>query len=174
MRRRRIFKPARSTARPGRTLALLGGLVIAGVLAGVLSPGDLMGSAPRTQEWRALPSEVAVLDGETLRLGDRILRLHGVSAPPRGAACGPVPDCGGAATAELARLVRDRAVECRIYGRDGFGRGLGVCRAGGVEVNAALVGAGWAHADGNAIPALAAMEALARAEGRGMWAAGPR
>ncbi len=141
---------------------------MAGVLGAVLNPGALLGSAPRSQEWRALPAEVAVLDGETLRLGERVLRLHGVMAPGRGIACGAWGDCGAAAAAALARLVRDQAVECRIYGRDGFGRGLGQCRAGGIDLNAALVGHGWASA--TAAP-LAPAEAEARQAGRGMWAA---
>lgn len=140
-------------------------------LAAVLNPGDLLGSAPRSHEWRALPADVAVLDGETLRMGERIIRLHGLSVPPRGQACGAVADCGAAAAAELARLVRDRPLECRIYGRDGFGRGLGACRADGVDVNAALVGAGWARVEGSGMPALALIETAARGDARGMWAA---
>jgi endonuclease YncB( thermonuclease family) len=170
MRRRRIFNTARAGRGRGRAFATLGSIGVLVALAAVLTPGDLMGSAPRNQEWRAAAADVAVLDGETLRLGERIIRLHGVSAPARGEACGPVADCGRAAAAELARLVRDRALECRIYGRDGFGRGLGVCRAGGVDVNAALVGAGWARVEGSGQPALASLEAAARGDARGMWA----
>lgn len=141
------------------------------VLVTVLRPGALMGSAPRTPDWLALPAEVRVVDGETLRLGDRVLRLYGVDAPTRGQACGPVADCGGMAAAELARLVRDRSVECRIQGQDRFGRAFGICRAGGVEVNGSLVAAGWASADPVAMPALAPLEQTARAAQRGMWAA---
>jgi len=171
MRRRRIFSTARPGRSKGRTIATLGSIGVLAVLAAVLNPGDLLGSAPRSQEWRAAGADVAVLDGETLRMGERIIRLHGLSAPSRGQACGAVADCGGAAAAELARLVRDRALECRIYGRDGFGRGLGVCRADGVDVNAALVGAGWARVEGSAVPALTSIEAVARGAARGIWAA---
>lgn len=171
MRRRRIFNTARAGRGKGRAIAMLGSLGMLAVLAAVLNPGDLRGSAPRSQEWRAMPADVAVLDGETLRMGERIIRLHGLSAPARGQACGAVADCGGAAAAELARLVRERVLECRIYGRDGFGRALGVCRAGGVDVNAALVGAGWARVEGSAVPALASIEAAARSDARGIWAA---
>ena len=144
------------------------------VLTIVLRPGDLMGSAPRTPDWRALPAEIRVVDGETLRLGDRVLRLYGLDAPARGQACGAVSDCGGMAASELARLVRDRALECRIQGQDRFGRAFGICRAGGVEVNASLVASGWATADAVALPALAGIEAQARAGRRGMWAEGGR
>jgi endonuclease YncB( thermonuclease family) len=170
MRRRRIFKPAREQRRMGRAFALLASLGMLAVLTAVLRPGNLLGSAPRTQDWRALPAEVRVLDGETLRLGDRVLRLYGVGAPARGQACGVVTDCGGMAANELARLVRDRAVECKIQGQDRFGRALGTCRAGGVELNASLVAAGWASADEVTMPALVPIEATARQARRGMWA----
>ncbi len=158
----------------GRAVALLASLGVVAVLTTVLRPGDLMGSAPRTPDWRALPIEVRVVDGETLRLGDRVLRLYGLDAPARGQACGAVSDCGGMAANELARLVRDRTVECRIQGQDRFGRAFGICRAGGVEVNASLVAAGWATADAVAMPALAGIEAQARRERRGIWAEAAR
>ncbi len=158
----------------GRALALFASLGMVGVLTAVLRPASLLGSAPRTQDWRALPVEVLVVDGETLRLGDRVLRLYGVGAPARGQACGAVADCGGMAARELALLVRDRAVECRIQGQDRFGRALGVCRAGGVELNASLVAAGWASADEQTMPSLVPIEASARAASRGMWAQAPR
>lgn len=170
MRRRRIFKPAKTPRRMGGAFAILATAATLAVLTAALRPSDLFGSAPRTQDWRALPAEVAVVDGETLRLGDRVIRLFGVNTPPRGTPCGAVSDCGAAATAELARLTRDRALECRIHGRDNFGRGLGVCRAEGVEVNASLIAAGWGSADASAVPALGPLEASARQGRRGMWA----
>ena len=152
-----------------RIVAVLASVGVLLVLLTVLRPGELMGSAPQTPDWRALPTEVRVVDGGTLRLGDRVLRLYGIEVPARGQACGVVVDCGGMAAAELARLVRDRALECRIQGQDRFGRAFGICRAGGVEVNASLVAAGWAEADAVAMPALAPLEAAARSGRRGMW-----
>lgn len=154
----------------GRLVALLASAGVLLMLVTVLRPGALLGSAPRTPDWGALPAEVRVVDGETLRLGDRVLRLYGLEAPARGQACGAVADCGGMAAAELARLVRDRSVECRIQGQDRMGRALGTCRAGGVEINGSLVMAGWARADAALQPALVPLEQTARAAGRGMWA----
>jgi len=158
----------------GRAFALLasGGLLL--VMTAILRPGDLMGSAPRTADWNSGARDVRVVDGETLHLGDRVLRLYGVDAPARGEACIGRVDCGGMAAAELAGLVRDRALECQIHGRDSFGRGLGICRAGGIEVNASMVASGWARAEASAVPSLAPLEAIARLARRGMWAEIPR
>lgn len=154
----------------GRVFALVasGGLLL--VLTAILRPGDLLGSAPRTADWNSGAREVRVVDGETLHLGDRVLRLYGVDAPARGEACAGLADCGGMAAAELASLVRDRALECQIHGRDNFGRGLGICRAGGIEVNASMVASGWARAESGAVPSLVPLETTARIAKRGMWA----
>ena len=112
-----------------------------------------------------------MVDGETLRLGQRTLRLIGLDAPGRGERCratdGRAFDCGAAAAGALARLVAGQPLTCRIQGHDNFGRGLARCEAGGVDVNAALVGAGFAIAEARA--GLAAKESEARADARGLW-----
>jgi len=153
----------------------LAGVLIVGALSGLGLPADLMGSAPREQDWSALSSEVRVVDGDTLRLGDRTLRLSGIDAPERGQTCADADnrpfDCGSAAAEALARLVNDRSVVCRVHGRDRFGRGLGVCQAGGAELNAGLIRAGWAIVYGDS-PALLLAEAEARLGARGLWAGG--
>lgn len=174
MRQRRIFRPAPRRLSRAATVGVTA--VVGALLVGLGLPSDLLGSAPRTADWRAAPAEVRVVDGDTLRLGDRTLRLYGVDAPERGQSCtdaqGRLYDCGTAAAAELARLVGDRGLECRIHGRDRFGRALGVCRAGGTELNAALVDGGWALADAGSLPALVPVEAAARGAQRGLWAGG--
>lgn len=176
MRPRRIFRSARPPRRWGRTavVSLVAGLGATFLALGL--PSELMGSAPRNQEWRALPGDIRVVDGDTLRLGDRMLRLYGVDAPERGQHCtdaaGALYDCGAAAAAMLARLLGERGVECRLQGRDRFGRALGTCKAGGVDLNASMVASGWALAHGGAVPALVPMEAAARQGQRGLWAGG--
>ncbi len=181
MRVRRIFRPAPTDPRRWAPLAAGLGAVLLVALLAVAVPGDLFGSAPEEQSWSAPADEVRVLDGDTLRLGDRVLRLHALEVPERGrATCrgagGKPQDCAAAAADLLARLVAERDVECRVRGRDRHGRALGICRAigngaEGVELNASLVAAGWAIADSAALPALGAIEAAARQARRGLWAA---
>ena len=106
---------------------------------------------PPTEELNAQPAQVAVVDGGTLRLRDRVVRLQGVEPPPRGTICGQRDsadeDCGAAATNALAALVREAQVACRITGEDRLGRPYAICQAGGTELNRAVVAAGWARAD---------------------------
>lgn len=150
-------------------------VALAALASGLALPPDLMGSAPRQQDWSALAAEVRVVDGDTLRLGDRTVRLAGVEAPGRGEQCadqaGRGFDCGAAAAEALSRLVNNRSVLCLVAGRDRFGRGFGKCNAAGAELNAGLVASGWALAIGDT-PELAALEAEARRSARGLWAGG--
>ena len=137
-------------------------------------PSNLFGSAPREQIRSAASGEVSVVDGETLRLGQHTLRLIGLDAPGRGEIClasdGRRFDCGAAAAEALSRLLAGRALECRVQANDRFGRGLARCQAGGTDVNAALVAAGFAVAD--ARPGLRTSETEARSASRGLWGAG--
>lgn len=141
-------------------------------LIGLGLPANLFGSAPREQDWTAEAAAVRVVDGDTLRMGERTLRLAGLLSPQRGQTCSTASgvgfDCGAAAAQALAQLVQQHELSCRVQGRDRFGRALGVCQAGALEVNAALVAAGWALADPDEAR-LEAIEAAARRAGRGLW-----
>jgi endonuclease YncB( thermonuclease family) len=150
--------------------------VLGASLFGLLIPGDLFGSSPHDRARTMTASDVRVLDGDTLRLGDQVLRLAGLAVPDRGrASCldatGQRTDCAAAAAEALAQLVQGRPVECRVQGHDRLGRALGTCRAGGMELNGSLIAAGWALADATS-PALLPLEAVARKSGRGLWAKG--
>jgi endonuclease YncB( thermonuclease family) len=126
--------------------------------------------APAAEELKALPAQVAVVDGATLRLRDRVVLLQGVEPPRRGRACGANDDCGAAATNALAAMVRDSAVSCRVTGSDSIGRPYAICLASGTELNQAVIAAGWARAS-LARPELKQAESTARTEHRGVWAA---
>lgn len=134
MRIRRIFRRAPTDPRRWGPFAVGLGAAAGIALLAVGLPSQLFGSAPPESSWTAAAGDIRVLDGDTLRFGGRLLRLHGVAVPQRGRATCPGPqeqsrDCAGAAATALVRLVADRVVECRIQRRDGEGRALGVCHA---------------------------------------------
>jgi endonuclease YncB( thermonuclease family) len=140
------------------------------------SPSALFGRVPRLSgQLEADAPLVAVVDGQTLRLREAVIRLHGVVAPMRGQECraadGTRFDCGAAASEALSALVRGHAVACRLDGRDDGGFPQGHCEAGGVALNKAVVAAGWARADTH-VPDLAPEEAAARAQHLGIWRGG--
>ncbi|TDH63810.1 thermonuclease family protein [Dankookia rubra] len=175
MRIRRIFRrsPAARLRTPMAIATMIG---LSGLLLSAAVPRDLLGSAPPQPMLVAAAGEIRVLDGATLRLGDQVLQLQAVQVPARGqASCrdaaGRTMDCGAASAEALAGLVAGRDLACRIGGVDRHGRVLGTCEAGGVELGAALVAAGWALAADSATPGLATSEAIARQGGRGLWSA---
>ncbi len=179
-RKRRIFRASALT--PPHRLPGLRPTLVAGVVAVLLAGGLVLLLRPTAPYGRmtaggftvtAAPAAVAVVDGETLRLAGSVVRLRGVVAPARGRVCrrgdGTSFDCGAAAAQGLARLLHDRAVTCRVAGRDQAGFPQGICVADGADLNAAVISAGWARAEPG-VPALAAAEDAARAAGRGLWA----
>jgi hypothetical protein len=130
---RRIFVRSgrRDRGLPVAVPLLLAAGWVAGILAldgrarpGVASAGTV--SAP--------PARVAVVDGRTLRVGDAVVALDGVAAPPRGTVCPRAPDCASAATQALATLVQDRPVRCRVRAVPG-GALHGTCDADGRNLN---------------------------------------
>ena len=168
---RRIFRSSnRPAIRSGLTkavlvVALTAGAGVAVTLAGV-GGGSFRADPGGSRVISAGAGQVAVVDGDTLRLGSEVVRLSDILAPARGEACAAGPDCGSRASAALADLVRDRPVECRVSGEDGLGRPAAHCDAGGREVNVALVAIGWARAETGAYTAA---ETDARAHRRGIW-----
>jgi endonuclease YncB( thermonuclease family) len=170
---RRIFRSSSRAAAPrglARTVSVaLFGAVAGGSLVMLGLSGSLFGQM--TSDARvisAAPGQVAVIDGDTLRLAGVVVRLSEVRAPRRGQSCAAGPDCGSQATAALADLVRDQRVECRVSGHDTMGRPSARCDAGGQDVNAALVMVGWARAETSTF---STAERDARTHRRGIWLA---
>lgn len=90
-----------------------------------------------------------VIDGDTLELQSRRIRLDGIDAPESGQLCrdnrGRHYDCGATATQALRTFLANRSdIVCRISGRDQYDRLIGDCRADGASVAAWLVNQGHA------------------------------
>jgi endonuclease YncB( thermonuclease family) len=123
-------------------IGLLGGCVGGAVLL-VAVPADLFGRVPvLSGRVAADANEIAVIDGQTLRLRDGVLRLQGVVAPPRGQTCQDAAlgayDCGAAASSRLAALIRGQQVVCTLQGRDEAGLPQARCAAGEIDLNGAM------------------------------------
>ncbi|MDR3472814.1 MAG: thermonuclease family protein [Devosia sp.] len=110
------------------------------------------------------------VDGDTLRLAGRRVRLVGIDAPELEQSCtdpGGAPwDCGKAARSLMAGLVHGGDVTCLPQGHDRYGRTLARCTAGGADIGKRVIAAGLAVADGDYF----ADEAAAHAGKLGIWA----
>ena len=110
-----------------------------------------------------------VVDGDSLRLGGQSLRLQGIDAPELRQDCqrdGATWACGRAARDHLRSLVRSGDLQCEGHEKDRYGRLLVTCFNASDNVNAMMVGSGFAVAFGR----YEREERMARDAGRGLWA----
>jgi endonuclease YncB( thermonuclease family) len=128
-------------------------------------------SAPALAE--VVAGEAYVVDGDTLEIRGQYVLLHGIDAPELKQACereGAKWLCGLEAWNELRRLAGAGAVRCEGRGADSQGRILAVCRAGEVDLGAAMVASGFALADRQQGSDYVEREAVAQAAKLGVWA----
>ncbi len=147
--------------------------VVLAILAGLgltLPGGPFAGGPAQAAEARGI---VRVLDGDTLELAGRRLRLHGIDAPEPGQLCSrdgvPWP-CGAEAALLLRRLVAGREVACRTTGRVRDGVVLAACRLGWLDLSAELLTRGMAVPDPPGTPATLRPYREARSLGEGIFA----
>lgn len=116
--------------------------------------------------------EAHALDGDSLVVGGKQVRLFGIDAPEFDQQCqkdGSNWPCGEAAKAQLADLVAGQRVECRGQGVDQHNRILAVCTAAGVSLNEAVVEQGWAVAYRQFSDAYVSAELYAKTNRLGIW-----
>jgi endonuclease YncB( thermonuclease family) len=148
--------------------------------------GMMCGPLP-AQELAPVTGRATVTDGDTLTIGAITIRLQGIDAPESGQLCNEADGkpwrCGQAAALALEAMTGRRTVTCDLDPRDPadrYGRALGMCRAGGVDLNLAMVRDGHAVAyrrfldyrDGTPRAhkeAFIAAEVEARTARRGLW-----
>ncbi len=133
----------RKSARPLRCQLLLAAFALLGLSAcggGSSSPSGPMPEAPPAPQ-------VRVIDADTVDIDGVRWRLFGIDAPESRQTCrawGRTWDCGMAATEAL--MSRAQGMSCEGSDTDRYGRSIGVCSSGGVDLNAWLVASGWALA----------------------------
>lgn len=109
------------------------------------------------------------IDGDSLIVGGREMRLKGLDAPELRQSCeidGQSVTCGRQAAAALRRWLARGPATCTGNETDRYGRLLVVCRINGQDIGADLVRRGFA-VDFGGYPG---EEAAARKEGAGIWA----
>lgn len=133
-------------------------------------PGVVVETAP------AAPTVVGradISDGDTIVIDGVKIRLEGIDAPESAQSCrmenGHHWPCGLVATRELTRMIGRNPVRCESRGLDKYGRTLGICSVGAVELNAEMVRQGHAWAFVKYSDAYTKIEADARARRIGVW-----
>lgn len=119
-------------------------------------------------ETRQAEGVPVINDGDSITLGAERIRLRGIDAPEYSQTCRSGDEaypCGRRSREALTKLVAGRQVTCTGWERDRYGRLLGECSAGGIDLNRTQVETGWAVSYGD----YGAEEAIARRDRLGIW-----
>lgn len=164
-----VIAVVRGVMKPSRPLGLVWLVIAISLIASGLFVADEAwpeGTAPT----------VEVIDGNTLRIDGKIVRLWGVDAPELRQSCqahGTEYACGQKAREYMDAMVRGKRVVCRAMSGASYGRDVSWCVVGPDNRDLAyqLVLGGWAldyrqYSQGH----YAAPERRAEVLKRGMWA----
>lgn len=116
-----------------------------------------------------------VIDGDSLEVDGRSIRLWGIDAPEYRQTCtrdGKSWKCGAAAKRALRNKVSNALLRCQVLHTDRYAREVCTCTIRGLSLNAWMVEQGWAldysrYSKGR----FANEEAAARNAQRGIWSA---
>jgi endonuclease YncB( thermonuclease family) len=129
--------------------------------------------SPRPDRPDRLTGIAHVVDGDTIDVAGRRIRLEGIDAPETGQTCerrNREPwACGTDATGLLLQLVGRAEIACVVRGSDVYGRALATCYNNGRDINAEMVRQGLAWAFVKYSSTYVAEEAAARRSGLGIW-----
>jgi endonuclease YncB( thermonuclease family) len=116
---------------------------------------------------------IAVVDGDTIRVGGETVRLFGVDAPELDQTCrrpgGEVWRCGDWARREVRRLFDGKRASCDPVDVDQYGRTVAICSVDGYDVGGTLVANGYARAYLRYSDLYLETEKAAVVEGRGIF-----
>jgi len=139
-------------------IALLAVLTAAALLVRYLEKGGV----------RDVEGHATTIDGDSLYVGGREVRLSGIDAPEGEQVCrrgGAKWECGEAATQELSQMIDGQLLRCQGLDIDQHGRLLALCRASEIDLNREMVRRGLAVAFGR----YAEEEREAANANRGLW-----
>lgn len=133
--------------------------------------GALFGCALGTVTLKDYPT---IIDADTVILSNEKIRFRSIDAPETGQQCqdgnGNDYFCGVVATEALRHMIGDAEIRCVGEGRDKYGRLLGECYLGEVNVSQWLVFNGYALAYRKHSTRYAEEEDQAQTAKRGIWA----
>lgn len=114
------------------------------------------------------------IDGDTLHLSGRTMRLFGIDAPELDQTCdrgGKKWACGVSARDLLADILSQGRISCEVQDIDRYGREVAVCVMDDVDIGARMVRSGAAIAYRKYSQRYVNVETAARHEGAGLWSA---
>lgn len=126
----------------------------------------------QTQE--VISGRASVIDGDTLDIHGKRIRLIGIDAPESRQTCtakdtGATIRCGQIAAFHLADMIGAASLRCETSGRDKYRRTLARCSLRGQDIGGMMVRGGWALPYLRDGKAYATDKAFAKARKNGLW-----
>lgn len=115
-----------------------------------------------------------VIDGDTIRHGENVIRLWGIDAPEINQRClkgdGIEYKCGQDAKTALEVLILDKPLVCEHINKDRYNRDVARCKVDDIDLGVLMVSLGWAidygrYSDGYYQPE----QLQAQKQGLGLW-----
>ena len=112
----------------------------------------------RSEEIKEITGYAKVIDGDTIRINSKKIRLHGIDAPEKKQSCKkPYLTivffsfsknylCGQVSTNKLIKKINNQIIKCKIKNVDRYNRLIGECYKKNKNLNAWLVSNGYAVA----------------------------
>ncbi|MEZ0250591.1 MAG: thermonuclease family protein [Methylobacteriaceae bacterium] len=174
-------EPRRPAWRAPAVLALPLAALVIGVTAGPARAGEpatriaALATAPVAPLAAPVMGSATVIDGATLSVGGRRLRLHGIVAPALDQTCFDAQErgyaCGRVAAEALTARIGESFVTCEAQGTEAeTGVATAHCRLGAEDLAAWLVESGYAVADRGVSTDYVAQDERAWGRRRGLWA----
>lgn len=160
----------RSRRNPVEAIALAASLLIVGGAVGTWQRPDLFAMDMSA----VVAGKATVVDGDTLKIAGRKIRLFGIDAIEGKQRCldakGQGWACGRAATQAVRTFIGGSEVSCFIRDQDAYGRDVAVCDVRGQDLNRWIVSNGWAVAYSRYGQDYVASEEKARSAQAGIFA----
>jgi endonuclease YncB( thermonuclease family) len=132
-----------------------------------------LATTPAIARETALVGVASVIDGDTIEIHGRRVRLHGIDAPESRQECrrpnGTKWRCGQQAALALDKHIGRSSIRCQPRGRDRYRRIIAVCFRGDEDLNRWMVANGWAVAYRRFSRDYVAAEQGARRAKVGIW-----
>lgn len=130
-------------------------------------------TSPAIAREPALVGVASLIDGDTIEIHGRRIRLHGIDAPESRQECqrpnGTKWRCGQQVALALEKHIGRSPIRCQPGGRDRYRRIIAVCFRGAEDLNRWMVANGWAVAYRRFSRDYVAAEQSARRAKVGIW-----
>ena len=122
-----------------------------------------------------------IIDGDTIRINNKKIRLHGIDAPEIKQLCQKVflsiffisfeknYKCGELSKKKLENYIKNNIIRCKIEGIDRYKRILGTCYKNTININSRMVRNGYAVAYKKYSKKYLTAEKEARKDELGLW-----